>query len=104
LCKLSNNFLKMALYDEVKRLKTIPNFNVKKGNSLFDLDAYRSEIDIIVCNPPYRKILKKEKLKYMSLYGDIIQGQPNYYSLFILLGIKLLKENGVCGLVTPTSY
>ena len=58
LCALSHQFLKMALYEEVKVAKREPVFRIQTGNSLCDLDDLFGSIDVLVCNPPYRKTKK----------------------------------------------
>ncbi len=104
LCALSRQFLKMALYEEIKEARREPTFRIETGNSLCDLESFFGSIDVLVCNPPYRKTNKSEIGKYRDNFDEIIQGQPNMYGLFIALGIKLLKQNGICALVTPTSF
>ena len=104
LCALSRQFLKMALYDEIRIARREPTFRIITGNSLCDVESFFGSIDVLVCNPPYRKTNKKEIEKYRDDFDEIIEGQPNMYGLFIALCIKLLKRDGVCGLVTPTSF
>ncbi len=104
LCALSRQFLKMALCEEIRDAKTEPEFHVLTGNSLSELEALFGTIDVLVCNPPYRKTTMEEVEKYRYSFGEVIEGQPNMYGLFIALSIKMLKQNGVCALVTPTSF
>lgn len=104
LCVVSHQFLKMALYEEIRIAKREPSFNVMTGDSLCDLEPFYDSIDILVCNPPYRKANREEIEKYRHNFGEVIEGQPNLYGLFITLCIKLLKQESVCALVTPTSF
>lgn len=104
LCALSHQFLKMALYEEIIVAKREPAFRIITGNSLCDLESSYGTIDVLVCNPPYRKTKKEEVEKYRDNFNEVIEGQPNMYGLFIALSIKLIKQNGVCALVTPTSF
>ena len=104
LCALSHQFLKMALYDEIRIARREPTFRIITGNSLSDVESFFGSIDVLVCNPPYRKTNKKEIEKYRDNFDEVIEGQPNMYGLFIALSIRLLKQNGVCALVTPTSF
>lgn len=60
------------------------------------------EYDIIISNPPYKK-LKKDSLESQSML-KIVKGQPNIYFLFMALSLKLLKENGEFIFITPRSY
>lgn len=58
--------------------------------------------DIIVSNPPYKKINKND---YEALIMEnITHGQPNIYQLFIAMSLKLLKKNGVFISLTPRNY
>lgn len=104
LCALSHQFLKMALYEEIKVAGREPTFRIITGNSLCDLGDFFGSIDVLVCNPPYRKTKKEEIESYRDNFEEIIEGQPNMYGLFIALSIKLLKQDGICALVTPTSF
>jgi len=104
LCALSCQFLKMTLYEEIKVARREPTFRIVTGNSLCELEDFLGSIDVLVCNPPYRKMNKNEVGKYRDNFAEIIQGQPNMYGLFIALSVKLLKKNGVCAFVTPTSF
>lgn len=104
LCALSHQFLKIALYEEIMAARREPTFCIITGNSLGDLETFFGSIDVLVCNPPYRKMNKGEIEKYRDNFEEIIEGQPNMYGLFIALSIKLLKQDGICALVTPTSF
>lgn len=104
LCALSRQFLKMALGEEIRETRREPIFRVLTGNSLCDLEALYGTIDVLVCNPPYRKTTTREVNSYRRTFGEVIEAQPNMYGLFIALSIKLLKQTGICALVTPTSF
>ncbi len=59
--------------------------------------------DIVIGNPPYGASLKKtEKKKYRELYPET-QFKIDTYSLFVLLSINLLKENGYCYMIIPNT-
>jgi len=104
LCALSRQFLKMALNEEIRASGRDASFCIISGNSLCALEAFTSTVDVIVCNPPYRKTTSVEVDKYRHNFSEVIEGQPNMYGLFIALSIKLLKKNGICALITPTSF
>jgi hypothetical protein len=104
LCALSRQFLKMVLCDEIRVAQREPVFRVSKGNSLCDSEALFGTIDVLVCNPPYRKTTVKEVERYRHKFSEVIEGQPNMYGLFIAVSVKLIKQGGVCALVTPTSF
>lgn len=72
--------------------------NSSKWNGSVDCKLY----DIIISNPPFNKInqTSKEALAMM----DIVYGQPNIYTLFIGMSLKLLKEKGVYVVISPRNY
>lgn len=58
--------------------------------------------DIIISNPPYKKINQEsEEAKIMN---DIVYGQPNLYTLFIAMSLKLLNYNGIYIVLSPRNY
>lgn len=58
--------------------------------------------DIVICNPPYKKIRKDSPESiYMEKY---VYGQPNLYSLFMCKAINNLKDGGRFVFITPRSW
>lgn len=104
LCKLSKIFLCMALHEDIKEAGYIPEFQVIRANSLTKLAPLSGTVDVVVCNPPYRKMTKKELAALRGFYSDVIEAQPNLYCLFIALCVHLLRIGGRAALVTPTSF
>lgn len=104
LCELSRHFLLMALRDDVLAADTIPTFDIVRTDSLFDLNARLGRQDVVVCNPPFRKVEANELARYRKRYGAVIEAQPNLYTFFMQLCINLLGPSGICGLLTPTSF
>lgn len=104
LCELSRHFLCMALHAEIQRTGYTPSFNVFTADSLCDLSAYLGTVDVVICNPPYRKMRAEELEPLRSAYTDVIEAQPNLYCLFIALCVRLLRIGGHAALVTPTSF
>ncbi|WP_275100232.1 HsdM family class I SAM-dependent methyltransferase [Sedimenticola hydrogenitrophicus] len=104
LCNLSRHFLLMALHDEVVAVGVVPQFQVTLGDSLLMVPILAGTLDVVVCNPPFRKMSSVEVESYFNEFSDIIAGQPNLYTLFIMLCVKLLVPGGTCALVTPTSF
>jgi len=58
--------------------------------------------DIVISNPPYFKIPKEDKRATVA--RSMVWGQPNIYSIFIMVATKLLKENGELIFITPRSF
>ena len=104
LCKLSRHFLLMALHDEVVTTGVVPHFQVVRGDSLRQVPYLVGAMDVVVCNPPYRKMLASEVETHFDGFSYIIEAQPNLYALFIALCVNLLVPGGTCALVTPTSF
>lgn len=77
------------------------NFILSKGY-LWKKNISHNEYDLIVSNPPYKKINRSSEESLVL--KDISYGQPNLYSLFMGLSVKLLKENGIYVVLSPRSY
>lgn len=58
--------------------------------------------DIVISNPPYFKIPKEDKRATVA--KSIVWGQPNIYSIFMMVATKLLKEGGELIFITPRSF
>lgn len=104
LCELSRHFLCMALHAEIQKTNYVPSFNVQAANSLTTLAACLGTLDVVVCNPPYRKMTAEELAPLRATYADVIEAQPNLYCLFITLCVRSLRIGGRAALVTPTSF
>lgn len=104
LAYLSSQFLAMSLYEQIAISKIQPQFRISVGNGLSTEACNNVKADVIICNPPYRKMKSVEVNEYKESFGDILEGQPNIYGIFIYQCIKLGKEKALVGLLTPTSY
>ena len=120
--KESVEITKLSLWlrtaDKNKTLATLEN-NIKYGDSLIS-DKNISEkafvwknefpeifenggFDIVIGNPPYvsaENINEIEKEYYRNNY-KVATGRQNLYTIFYEKGLKLLKENGYLGFITP---
>ncbi len=76
------------------------HISIKKTN--FILMDLNTKYDVVICNPPYKKIRKDsaEAVK-MKAY---VHGQPNIYSLFMAKSLEALKPNGSFIFITPRSW
>lgn len=104
LCELSRHFLRMALADEIAVAGRQPLLKVHRANSLTDIDAVLGQLDVIVCNPPYRKLRRREVTRLRKMFSEVIEAQPNLYGLFLVQAIRFVKEGGLAAFVTPTSF
>ena len=82
----------------------VPIFNI------FNQDTLQLKInnkyDYVVGNPPYlfiRAIPQENRNSIEKLPLETNKGQYDYYQIFIELGIKLLKKNGLLGYIIPDS-
>jgi len=104
LCELSKHFLLMTLEQEVRETGRVPSFKVHRADSLRELTCMFGTVDVVVCNPPYRKMGSQELEDIREAYADVIEAQPNLYGVFIGLCVRLLRAGGHAALVTPTSF
>lgn len=58
--------------------------------------------DVIISNPPYKKISKSAKESEAMI--SIVKGQPNIYFLFMAMAVKLLKKDGEMIYIVPRSF
>lgn len=101
---LSSQFLLMALYRQLESVGVRPYMQISLGDGLRPIAQHERRADVVICNPPYRKMKSTEVEKYVNHFHDVVEGQPNIYGLFIRQCLRLGKENAVVGLLTPTSY
>ena len=67
--------------------------------SFFRKDEY---FDIAISNPPYFKLNKADSR--VQLAKQYVYGQPNIYSLFLLVSASLLNSKGELIFITPRSF
>lgn len=89
--------------------KTLTYKVLNENFIIYNTGYWRNEIgatatlyDVVISNPPYKKI-KKGDIEAIAM-ADIVFGQPNLYFLFMALSAKLLKENGEMIFITPRSF
>jgi adenine-specific DNA-methyltransferase len=81
-------FLKYNFFTYKIHNRDFINYNIEK------------KYDIIVSNPPYKKL----NLNKIGKWNKYFLGQPNIYQLFILKCLSLLNENGNYCLISPKSF
>lgn len=104
LCELSCQFLYMALHKDIEDSGYIPTFTIKAVDSLRSHGVKLGRRDIVVCNPPYRKLAAEEVASLDPAFARVTEAQPNLYSIFIFHCVRLARPGGVVALVTPTSF
>jgi len=104
LCALSRHFMQMVFYEEISSSSRHPRFSIVRADSLRTSRRFSGKFDVVVCNPPFRKLSSLEAKQLRPRFGEVMQAQPNLYSLFISLSARLVREGGLVGLVTPSSF
>lgn len=104
LCVMSRQFLRGVLYEEIAATSLDPEFQVSKDDSLRNSKHLDEKIDVVVCNPPYRKMSAHETQSLSADFSSVLSPQPNLYGVFIARCILFLKRRGLCTVVTPTSF
>jgi len=104
LCKLSRQFLYMALHADIENARYVPTFSIEVGDSLKTQGGRLGRRDVVVCNPPYRKLAADEVALLDASFERVIEAQPNLYSIFVYHCARLVRPGGVVALVTPTSF
>jgi len=69
---------------------------------LFEIKDVEQGYDLCISNPPYFKITKADPRARAS--HAVVCGQPNIYSLFMVLSACLLRNDGEMVFITPRSF
>lgn len=90
------------------------NFNIQQNdsleadwNELFPEILKKGGFDVVIGNPPYVKFQDLSNSLRKKLYENWVtlrKGNYNLYFAFFELGIKILKDNGILGYITPNNY
>jgi hypothetical protein len=104
LCEMSKIFLNCVLSKEIISENYYPSWRIFSKNSLTSIEDMYGTMDIVICNPPYRKLLTDEIIVYGENFSNVMQNQANLYCLFMALCLNLVKNNGIISLITPMSF
>jgi adenine-specific DNA-methyltransferase len=80
----------------------IENKDCFEQNATLFSEPQNAAFDIVISNPPYFKIPKEDKRAVVA--KSIVWGQPNIYSIFMMVAAKLLKQDGELIFITPRSF
>lgn len=78
------------------------NFNYSIIEKNFILEPIDKKFDLIISNPPYFKLNKKDP--EATAMDHVVHGQPNIYMLFMAKSADLLKDHGEMVFITPRSF
>ena len=95
------------LADRMRREGDRAGINVKVGIRiedflLSDVACDKPQFDLVVANPPYFKLNKKDERASQHLYA--VYGQPNIYGLFMAACSRVLNPGGRWCFITPRSW
>ena len=71
-------------------------------HGLFGASAELEQYDIVIGNPPYKKVAKDAPEAH--LLSEVCHGAPNLYFLFATMGVKNLKTDGEMVYIIPRSW
>jgi len=81
------------------------------GKRTFDFEIYFSEVfhqkggfDVIIANPPYGANIDVLLPVLRPLYNDAIHNYAEIYKMFMQLGLRKLKSDGIQALITPNTF
>lgn len=106
-CRITSNYPNASIdcveydktiFDQISELST-DKISIVNENFI-DYNPEK-EYDLVIGNPPYFVMKKKE---CPSNYNKYLEGRPNIYLLFILKCLELLKPNGVLAFILPNNF
>ena len=104
LCQLSKLAIRRALASVIGNTNKRMTLSIRKGDALRAPATPLVGYDVVVTNPPFRKISKIEQMELSQSFEFLDGGQQNIYAAFIGLAMNSLSDAGVAALVTPTSF
>ncbi|MDC0096763.1 BREX-1 system adenine-specific DNA-methyltransferase PglX [bacterium] len=96
--------------------------NIKCGNSLIDCKTIAGDkafnwqnefpqtfqkggFDVVIGNPPYGAKISKNDIEFISnRFNNLISGEIDTYIAFYFESIRLLKDDGILGYITPDTW
>ena len=75
---------------------------LQRESSLIPYESDDREFDIVISNPPYFKINKRDPRAVLA--SNVVYGQPNIYALFMAVSAVLVRPGGDFISITPRSF
>ncbi|OXI66459.1 N-6 DNA methylase [Burkholderia sp. AU28863] len=104
LCVLAAAFIRMALAAHIIASGREPKLRILVADGLNAFGREAGTFDLVLSNPPYRKMTADDCEPYRAEYSDVMLGQPNLYTMFIRRATRLLRKGGRAVLLTPMSF
>lgn len=96
--KITGIELNKTIFESIKHFE---NINIQLFNDNYLTCNFQKKFDLIIGNPPYFVMDKKDVVKSYHNYFD---GRPNIFILFIIKSLNLLNKNGIISFVLPKSF
>lgn len=87
------------IFNKISKLKF--KNNVIIINNDFINESFHNTFDLIIGNPPYFVILKRD---IPVEYSKFLQGRSNIYAIFLIKCLSLLNNNGILAFVLPKNF
>ena len=82
-------------------IKSLADDNISLHNEDYLTYPIENKYDLILGNPPYY-VMKKKDVE--PCYYDYFDGRPNIFILFIIKSLKLLSDNGILSFLLPKNF
>lgn len=82
-------------------IKSLSDDNISLHNEDYLTYPIENKYDLILGNPPYY-VMKKKDVE--PCYYDYFDGRPNIFILFIIKSLKLLSDNGILSFILPKNF
>jgi len=87
-----------TIFESIKHLE---GNNISLYNEDYLTYTNENKYDLIIGNPPYY-VMKKKDVE--SCYYDYFDGRPNIFILFIIKSLELLSDNGILSFILPKNF